>query len=432
MKIVKFADRLQYNEKRAIVVLSELEQRMKHRHGVFNKIVLPQDLYPIPKNTKHAAHWLTFLALPQRGPLRAEELSHALYRLYRINPRLFDPLFVVSEFSEISLKKLFEDCALKYKAGELAQHWMTNSRVIVKKWGGDIRNAYQGVEDFEEFYSKIDYDQQPDSEGIHGVRRKIASLLTIFLQEKGLIPNFATPTPIDFHAMRIFIGTGIISPNFKAFVPKKHQVRQRFLVGLPTIRTSERDIEELHVQILGTVKREGLDHRLINPALWTLGRELCGRHFQTRSTRVKEGLDPQLAKKRRHTPNRLVEASSLTPDPLWIDDEFELITPEELAEKTTAWPKGYKDYCQHCPIENHCETVVPSGTYYDDGLLIKLPRIPYPGSRIPTEQEKEWLVRTPLLPFKTGARAIAEASRALGNSPEQGGLFTPKAKKAKR
>lgn len=434
MKIVKFTDRLRYDEKRAIVVLRELEQRMKHRHGVFNKIVLPQDLYSIPRDKKQATHWLAYLALVQRGPIMAEELSRAMSRIYRLDHRFFDPNYVAENFTVKTLSDEFMQCVLKYNAEELAKHWMNNSIVIARKWDGDIRNAYQGVTDFEEFYSRIDQHQLPEGDGFMGMRRKIASLMTIFLQEKGLVHYFACPIPIDFQAIRIFVGTRVINPRLKPFEPKKNKFRQRFLEGMPSIRISDRDIEELHVKVFHTIRKYGIEHLLSNPGTWVIGREYCANYFGAKSIRNKEGLDPELWDKRREAANVLINPEDLRRRSPRKSERFKLTSHsgDQNSTKSLGWPKNYKDYCQHCPLEQSCTKVVPSGTYYDDGVIFPLVRIEYPGRRKMSNEEKEAFVRRPLNPLKTGARSIRRVAEDLGETPIQQVLFDDIAKKAKR
>ena len=424
MKIDKIRNVLNYDEDKAVEIFRILANAMAQKEGIFKDLTFPQDLYPVQGDSRTVIHWLMYLSLPQRGPVRSEELTWPLYRLFLKQPELFDPRTVVENFKEEYLASIFSKTALKYKDEEIARFWMHNSRLVVERWDGNFENAFIDTTSFEEFYTSIDWKQQPKGRGIRGMRRKLASMMLIFLQRRELAPKYATPPPVDFHLLRELIATGVIKPDFRKFEGLKNKERQRFLVGLHALRLSEYAIEELHVMMVRTLeKHPEIPHDLVNHGSWAQGRELCGRHHQTKSIRVRDGLTPEEIRSRRTVPIRLITPSELLADVDGNPDLFKLTSgPNGNGKKNPVhWPKNYFDPCQYCHLENHCTKVVPSGPYYDDGLLIPLKRVQYPHSRSKNEGHKELSHRTGVAAFKT----IAQASkvRNMLNPNEQKSLF---------
>jgi hypothetical protein len=220
--------------------------------------------------------------------------------------------------------------------------------ILNRWWGGDVRNVFGGVGEFEEAFRRVDYYRS--KAGFKGMRRKIFSLLVIWLQEKKLIPLFPGPIPIDFHAFRILWQTEILNLHSKEkpFLPRSYHPEQ--LKGKTAVRVSETLMDSVAKWSQKFICENNFSHLNINPAIWVLSRSLCAGHFQ---------------------------ASSRQNKTLFVDQE-------ELLGNFGLWPKKYEDRCGYCPIEKWCRWIVPSGPYYGSALLVKIgERIPFPIMRLP-------------------------------------------------
>ncbi len=394
------------NEEKAFRVFDLLNQEWQAKQGFFKNVILPQDKYPNQqnwnscfKNDKERANWLFYASLPMRGGLMSEDPFKLLWMLKQNLPELFDPKEVYQKWWSKKIAKtfryfLFELFAHKqriksekiqksnpnlslfdkvfiplqkkkeptlmtldkflnrlpgYKIDEHARNWHWNSIVLYRYWDSDIRNVFKGAANFEEAFARIDYRKQ--TAGFKGMRRKIFALLTIWLQEKNLIPIFPTPIPIDFHALRILWALEIIRWTSwdHSFIPKAQHPQQ--LTGKPAIRVNESLINLVTWWSQKFIYQEScLSHLKINPALWTLSRSLCSEAFQ--NTSQKGG-----------------------------KQYFET---KELLNNPYLWPKKYKDPCSYCPFEKDCQWAIPSAPYYKWGLLIKIgKRVDYPVKKLP-------------------------------------------------
>jgi len=365
---------VKFNEEIAFKVFKIIGDLWKDKKGIFEGVILPQDRY-VPKcdSEKDEANWRFYAALPMRGGLVSEDPFKWLLALRERFPEMFDPKIVSEKWSPEKIGEAFKAVtpgilngsgtgekgagALSYKMAEHPKAWYENSVVLHRYWGGDIRNVFWGVMDFEEAFRRIDYYHT--EVGFKGMRRKIFSLFVIWLQEKKIIPIFPTPIPIDFHALRVMIATDIIrfEKVAKPFVRKneKHPVQ---FEGKLSLRITERFIDTVAKWSQKFISKifiwkSGLSHLDVNPAVWVLSRSLCAEHFQSGSRKGRISY---------------IETDNLS---------------------ASSWPKKYKDPCSHCPIETYCKWIVPSAPYYQWGLLIRLSeRVAYPIRRLPGFQSE--------------------------------------------
>lgn len=355
-----------FDEKRALSVFKILDREWQLRKGVFKDIVLPQDRLKLPEEKRQMVNFLFYGALFMRGGIISEDPFRWLCALYDEHPEYYDPAFVVKcSLTENDLKEAFIKITPKvlslnksakgrkengsgnpfaYKIGQHTKAWIANSHFFVKRWGGNISDVFEGAKDFEEAFSRVNLKNRKRNkgEGIIGMRRKIFSLFTIWLQEKQLIPYFPTPIPVDFHALRVLWGTGIFSlPNLPPF--KKKDQHPESYEGKTAIRIKE-DFIDLVTKWSQTFLFENrISHLNINPALWVLSRDLCANHFQ----------------------NSTASGGTI------------LREPEKIKSKEIVWPKGYRDPCSVCPIEKYCLDIAPAAPYYIWGILMKMKRVPH-------------------------------------------------------
>jgi hypothetical protein len=337
-----------FNENKARDVFSVINNHWQYKTGVFRNVVLPQDQWELPKNATDLALLLFYAALFMRGGINSEDAFRWIYRVWLKQPDLFVPAVIMEKHTPETIEAVFrlaesqysenngskKTNPLHYKADQHSRAWIENSRYLLDKWKGDPLGIFDGVATFEEAFSKI-------NRKVIGMRRKIFSLYTIWLQEKKLIPLFPTPIPVDFHALRILWATKIMSledlPPFNS-----NGTYPEVLHGKVAMRMRESLIDTVAMwsqNFLGPT----LSHTNINPALWVLSRDLCAMHHQNSSR--KNGMV-------------LVEAS-------------------ELRHNPDAWPANYKNPCFFCPIEKWCTGTVPAAPYYRWGVLLRTERVHY-------------------------------------------------------
>ena len=389
--------RLQFDEGRAVQLFTILQDLWNRKANIFDDIVLPQDRWPVPHDPVQAANYLTCTAITQRGGVVSEDPFKWVNELRRANPELFDPFAVVDRWPvrrimEVISKAVTDRKSWKsnkreakqlplfpsnkerprrkqlpllevveyqntgtYKLDEFADSWRQNSLTLVNRFHGNPLEIFDGIEDFEEAFARIDYKNR-DNRGkptFSGIRRKIFSLLTIWLQEKALIPVFPTPVPIDFHALRLLFATQVVTaPDLVPFVvnPKIHPLH---LAGRPLVRTTENITDQIAQWSQPFIAKHGFSHMAINPALWVLSRELCVHEFQNRG----EGRG-RVGSRR----------------------NIRLVYPEVLEARPMLWPIPYANPASVCPLARLCRLAIPSNLYYSFVLLALLNRVPYPHS----------------------------------------------------
>lgn len=343
-----------FDEQKAGKVFQVLSNYYKNKEGLYGIVVLPQDARPLLSNEpKDIANWFFFIAHFMRGGVINDTQFDFFWCLFEEFPQFFNPAEIYdkwppSQIYERALKFVASKIningkglagVLGFKAEEHLRHLHHNAGIVKYCWGNNALNIFEGVKDFEQAFARIDY--QKCRAGFLGIRRKIFALLTIWLQEAGVISFFPAPIPVDFHAMRIFLQTGIIS-NDQWVVGKSE--RHPFLTGKYGRRITEPFVDEIALWTQRFMFQQGFSHLVINPACWILSRELCAGHFQTRPV---------------------------------SKDYDEYVNPAELKKNPNLWPKRYKNPCAFCPIEQFCEGIVPSKPYYKWGLLVKLTRVSY-------------------------------------------------------
>ena len=357
-----------FNEEIALKVFKIIDFAWRNKSGIFKDVILPQNLW-VPNGWEHLssrekANFFFFAALPMRGGLVSEDPFKWLCALWNRFPELFNPKTVAETLSPKYIEESFKTItseilegggigklgggSLSYKMEQHAQHWYENSVILNTWWGTDIRNVFWGVPEFEEAFRRVDHKRTKI--GFKGMRRKIFSLFTIFLQEKNLIPVFPTPIPIDFHAMRILWQTEIIDMRgwTKKFEPTKEKHSQE-LAGETGVRIHEAIPNQIAIWSQKFLEKKRISHLNINPALWVLSRTLCAEHLQTSS--LKNG--------------------------------HKFFTPEKLKANPGLWARDRKNPCEFCPVENYCKWCIPANPYYTDGWLIRIKRIPHPSPRFP-------------------------------------------------
>ncbi len=322
----------------------------------FGGIVLPQDIYPRPDDRVVHAIWLYIAAIFMRGGVVSEDPFAPLYRIFTRFPWMFDPAQFGSDAdspkAENDVLVVFEAIEMhNYKKDQYARAWVHNMRLLADHWRGNPLLIFYGVKDFEQAFARIDGNRKTAvrrGDGILGMRRKIFSLLTIWLQEKHLIKLFPCPIPVDFHAMRLLWALDILEVvSAPAFVPKPEKLGQDIISQYEVVRVTEKFVDIITKWSQIFIHRIGLSHVDVNPALWCLSRDMCAGHFQN-------GSDGRGAAYR---------------------------TPELLESGALHWPVNYHDRCVLCPLESMCSHAIPNTPQYLYGLLMRMERVRYPQKR---------------------------------------------------
>jgi hypothetical protein len=338
---------VRFNEKIALEVFTILDDFYKKGIGIFSEKNLPQNRWP-PVNSpipdKELVNFFFYAALTMRGGIISDDPFMWLWNLRKKLPMLFDPELVVKKWTPEKIREKLIAAGLSYKGSEIPQFWYKNSVNLCKWWDGDLRNVFKyGVLEFEEAFRRIDYERS--ATGFYGMRRKIFSLLTIWLQEKGFVPVFPTPIPVDFHAMRVLWATEILDTNKWAqpFSPKEKHPKQ--LAGKTMVRVWYSLPDQIAIWSQKFFQRANISHLTINPALWILSRSLCSGQLQNLTK--KKGI-------------------------IYVETE-------KLRKNHNLWPAHYQDPCHTCPIDKWCKWCIPSAPYYNWGMLVRIgKRVPYP------------------------------------------------------
>lgn len=211
------------NQDRAVRLFARLIGE-HHREGFpytpENMAKLPQ--HQVPSELWSNANFWFYLCHLMRGKLKSDYAAERVVRLYRLAPDLFDPkqaAVMTSEAIDGELKRVFSSVPKFQQYGEA---WQRNSEILLA-WGGDIRNVYRGVRTEaavrERVVNKRDYTLSLKERGLYMFQAKMCSLLTIFLMGARLIPTIRMSPPIDFHHMRVMVGTGMIPLEPGAYRP---------------------------------------------------------------------------------------------------------------------------------------------------------------------------------------------------------------------
>lgn len=361
--------KIEFDKKKAFEIFHLLQDGWFSKTGIFNDVVLPQDRWSAPINEREHANWLFYAALPMRGGVISEDPFKWMWRVKQEFPELFEPEEVIKKWPVEKIKEIFIGVtteilngngigeigagAFSWKIDEHIRAWRENSQTLLTYWGGDIRNVFWGVTEFEEAFRRIDYYHT--KAGFKGMRRKIFSLLVIWLQERKLIHEFPAPIPIDFHALRVLWATEVLKLNTlaKPFNSPSSKYPEQ-LRGKTALRVSERFFDAVSKWSQKFIYKFGFSHKMINPAIWVLSRSMCSEHIQTSS------------KKKGHL---YMEANSL--------------------KNIAVWPKKYKDPCSYCSVEKWCKWAIPAAPYYRWGILVRMEkRVCYPIMKLPGLQGK--------------------------------------------
>lgn len=169
------------------------------------------DLSRFPGLTANDVFYITHL---QRGRVQSHMPTGRAVRLRETYPELFDPnqaMHLSATDIDERLRQVFGTVPPKQRYGE---SWQRNSEILVRGWGGDIRNVYDGVTTEVEVRARVmnkeKYDLPHREQGFYMFQAKMTALLTINLMQAGFVPRISMSFPVDFHHIRVLVSTGMI------------------------------------------------------------------------------------------------------------------------------------------------------------------------------------------------------------------------------
>lgn len=294
---------------------------------------LPQDPRHMPSTlemgTKEHAMYLFTTCLYMRGGIRSDEAFRKLSTIYDKEPGLF----VAEEAAAIEPATIAQVLTLNGLgfARRNSEFWVENSTRLKNRWDGDPRNIYKEVQGYEDCLVHIANDQKGG--GFKGFQEKMVSMITYYLMEAQLIPEFTFPLPVDLHVLRVTIANEmVLFPGYEEGAD----------LYQPEVLAVMRELYHQYAIEIG-----GDTLGLCN-AVWMLSQSLCG---------INPGnvtLEPEGAKARKGRSTVLV--------------------PLDIDTNSPAQNSAYDRSCRSCPVEDTCEWNLPSKPYYVSGILSKRSR----------------------------------------------------------
>lgn len=363
---------MRFDNKKALELFKILEDYWSRKKGFCAGLTAPQiEFFPeeLRGDLKRMGQWFFFMSIPMRGGINSSDAFKFVFELHGQHPDLFDAAAVMKmmprDISERTKKVALrlkqgasgfkEEGTFSYQSGHHAEIWIHNASVLSEHWGGDIRNVFWGVRDFEDAFSRIDHKK--NIAGFRGMRRKIFSLLTTWLQEFGLIRYFPMPLIIDFHAIRLLLELDILKVNWEPLGPNKpkkpERLRPESMWNWPSFKISEKGVDKIIAWSQKFILKHSLSQYDVAHGMWFLSRELCRHYLGNRSEELRsEG--------RRTVTETILHDADL--------------------KKPEAWPAKYRDLCFYCPVESMCKYRIPAGPYFDWGAMVRAGKhITYPG-----------------------------------------------------
>lgn len=386
-----------FDEARAYIIFAEIARRYRGGVGFYHGVrqVQPQHLYTPQelkeKGGRELANFFFFLAMSQRGGLNSDDSIRVTNAVWRVHPRLFEPTYAAS-LSGSQIRHAIQEVAerfyakglngdrnrragsLSFKLHEFADHWQRNARVLLEFWASDVRQVFQEERTFEQYFQLIDRGsnwtrrakEKENPRGFYGMRRKIFALLAFWLIEFELVREFRIPLVVDFHVMRALLELGILRVTWKKLGPGKPKIKARTrpepLWDYESVNVHEKIVNQIVAWSYEFLGRHNLSPFDVHNGLWNLSRVLCAAYYGNSCTTLRRADESEKI----HT---LTER---------------LVDPKKLEEGRASWPKGYRDLCKLCPFEEHCCIAIPSGPYYDWGMMVRAGHhVVYPAREAP-------------------------------------------------
>ncbi|MFZ3032340.1 MAG: hypothetical protein WA082_04895 [Candidatus Moraniibacteriota bacterium] len=204
------------NKNSAFIVFSTLlktYRQHKFPYTTENLNRLPQRLIPMEEFDPVAlANFLFFSCLFMRGAIPSAQAIERLVSLLRKEPTLFDPNYAATLTPEAVDTKLTACFGRELpKEHGYGKGWVKNSQILVLFWEGNVLEVFKGVKDGVTLRKRMmnrNNERLPlAKQGFFGFQEKMSAMLAYFLGDAGLIKPLRISPPIDFHGLRVILGT---------------------------------------------------------------------------------------------------------------------------------------------------------------------------------------------------------------------------------
>lgn len=332
---------MQIDWKRAEVVLDRVHLALRTGQYPFDNMQVVQRAENLPASLEgpkdQSLHLFRAKEWMQGGAL-SEDSMRKLKVLHEGWPELF-PAEEAMKLSEAAIRDAIIRAGLTHYETR-PDWWLYNSKILLRYWGGDPRNIFQGLplaprETWAEICNRMLFHGRGNGIGFIGTQEKIASITAHFHVDARLVPYFFCPPAFDLHQCRGFLGTEIIKAGRKIGGGK----------DLKEIRDAGREIYTwycLEKDVCPYVLGEGL---------WIFSGEMC-----------------------RYAPGNMSENG--------------VYTGREAAQSPNAghrprgrW-KSYSETCGKCFLSDLCRWCIPQVFHYSRAGGLRL----FPRARLENEQ----------------------------------------------
>ncbi|MEI6379121.1 MAG: hypothetical protein WCO55_05665 [Candidatus Falkowbacteria bacterium] len=320
-------------------VFGKLIQLLRAGAPPYDKAQLPHIKENLPKNIKTDTELACFLFCScyyMRGGINSLQAILTLSPIYQKYPLIFRPDYFRREKFEghqAAIRKLFVGTSLNYGAEATAGFWVKNFRKLDYFWHGNPLMLFDGLDgDYSLLYHRIVNQGKfnPDKpNGFLGFQEKMASMLSYFLVDTGLVKPLMIPVPVDFHVMRMMVEHNIIQIDQADY--GKNIWRNGFISAL-------REVSLVYCE------RHKIEPVELCNALWLYSRSCCKD----------------------------------SPGNVGYMDEYRgrqtAINYPAGASWRTDKTQRYYNVCGSCPVKTTCIHDVPSAHYYKRHELICKPK----------------------------------------------------------
>ena len=221
--------------------------------------------------TKDHVMFLFNLCYWMRGGIESNVAARSLGTLYTDRPDLFNPYTFeyIGSICPVELADLFKKHGLGFGKYRNAAFWVTNSRLLINRWKGDLLNLFRSIEnvqDLEYYDAACLHIRNKGNRGLRGgfagFQKKMVSMIIHFLMDSGFIGLRYFPIPIDYHIIKIAVDVGFVDID------------------------GHDGSFEYHEEPMDTIRRMtyhyARDHRMSSiklcNVLWLYARLMCARH----------------------------------------------------------------------------------------------------------------------------------------------------------
>lgn len=340
---------IQIDHDRARKVFDTLIQVLRGHHYPFEDgINVPQQESNMPRRLEQGsrAHalFLFWVCYYMRGAIKSDVAFIAMSKLYDADPNFFEPR-LVRQRTIRGIQRSLSSVRLNFGITQVPHFLRRNAEKLHRHWQSNPLELFRRAKSYDELVALMKHGGRQSitqflsaPQGFYGFREKMVSMLAYFLQDAGLIKDSKFPVPVDFHVLRMLFSNEILVSNVGVIQPALASVWAR-------------EVTEWYCHEADITMRE-----LCN-ALWIYSRQVCS-----------------------HAPANGSQIGS-------YHGRKTQVEPEDLH-----WGRGQKDRhgrsCKFCPLVMTCRYGIPSGDYYQKGVIKLRDR----DQRVPAQRDLAFLI----------------------------------------